>query len=115
MQLQSDIAAERRKNVATAEGRGRRFKKKREPPLDAKVLLHCNFKVMCERPPRSLRSLSPSRGGDYIFSPSVRGESRRRRQGGAPTPSRIGVGQQPPSAVATFFRRSAAGNFFVFI
>jgi hypothetical protein len=72
MLVQSDIAAERRKNVATAEGRGRRFEKKHEPLLGAKVLLHCNFEMVCERPPRSL---SPSRGGDYIFSPSVRGRA----------------------------------------
>src|SRR5678815_2082175 len=40
------------------------------------------------------------------------GESRRKRQGVAHTPSRIGVG--PPAAVATFYPRSADGRSFEF-
>ena len=49
---------------------------------------------------RSAR-VSPSRGGDYFILPLGEGESRRRRQGVAHTPSGA-------SAVATLLRFSAA-------
>src|SRR5262245_52771117 len=61
-------------------------------PADKGVLLNLKFKMVCERPP-----------------------SRRRRQGVAHTQSGIGVGQQAPSAVATFFRRSAAVALCLFV
>src|SRR5262247_2785718 len=57
------------------------------------------FKMMCERPPRSLRSRLPLTRGRLtpatreLYSPLREGESRRRRQVVAHTPSGIGVGR----------------------
>src|SRR5262249_42814561 len=59
------------------------------------------LKMMRARPPPSLRSRLPLTGGrfrlqrDTFIPPLPEGESRRRRQGVAHTPSRIGVGQHP--------------------
>src|SRR5215472_10389394 len=44
----------------------------------------CQFRMMCEQPPH---------GEEIKFILPREGESRRRRQGVAHTPSRIGVGQ----------------------
>src|SRR5262249_41152753 len=53
--------------------------------------------MVCERPPRSLRSRLPLTRGDYFILPLCEGESRRRRQGVANTPSRMRVGRRLPS------------------
>src|SRR5262245_66219303 len=57
------------------------------------------FKMVCERPPRSLRSRLPLTRGrltpatESFILPLRERESRRRRQGVAHTPSGIRVGQ----------------------
>src|SRR5262249_10851286 len=59
------------------------------------------FKMVCERPPRSLRSRLPLMRGRLtpatweLYSPPREGESRRRRQGVAHTPSGIGLANTP--------------------
>jgi|SRR5262245_6206652 len=45
------------------------------------VLLQLQFQMVCERPPRSLRSRLPLTGETGFIFPLREGESRRRRQG----------------------------------
>jgi hypothetical protein len=63
------------------------------------LVAQLQFEMVCERPPRSLRSRLPLTRGrlrwnlQAVYSPPREGESRRRRQGVGHTPSRIGAGQ----------------------
>src|SRR4030095_13533905 len=68
-------------------------------------MLNCNSRRCVSAPLARFARVSPSRGGDYrlqresFILPLPEGESRRRREGGAHTPSRIGIEQHAPAAV----------------
>src|SRR5215468_1758435 len=75
--------------------------------------------MVCERPPRSLRSRLPlTRGRIKSNLPLREGESRRRRQGVAHTSSRLGISaaeKQPgllqvQSVIVEFFIQTLSGN-----
>jgi hypothetical protein len=51
-------------------------------PRPSGVLLNCNFKMVCERPPRSLRSRLPLTRGRLNILPLCEGEGRRKAAGG---------------------------------
>jgi hypothetical protein len=86
-------------------------------------MLNCNSRRCVSDPLARFARVSPSRGGDYrlqresFILPLPEGESRRRRQGVAHTPSRIGVeqhGLQPwlhSSAATRLLRRSQLNLF----
>jgi hypothetical protein len=81
------------------------------------------FEMMCERPPRSLRSRLPLTRGrlrlqheSFILPIRVRGRAAEGGRGSLHAPSRIGVGQPLPTAEpwATFCRPSGPESSLTF-